>query len=90
MPYDITYLWNLKYGTYNKQKSETDPGQEEQTWDFPREGGEWGGWAFWGFWGGKLLYLECMGNGILMYSTEKCVCLGYFVLQQNIELNKTL
>ena len=36
------------------------------------------------FYGCKLLYLECMGNGTLLYSTGKCVLLGYFAVQQNL------
>ena len=56
------------------QKNRTDHGQEKQTWDSQAEKGrEWDGWAFWGFGGCKLLYLEWMGNGILLYSTRKCV-----------------
>ena len=37
------------------------------------KGEEWDGWATWGFGGYKMLYLEWMGNGILLYSTGKCV-----------------
>ena len=35
----------------NKQKTETEHGQEEQTWDSRMgvKGREWEGWAFWGF-----------------------------------------
>ena len=34
----------------NKQKTETDHGQEEQTWGSQEgdKGREWDGWAFWG------------------------------------------
>ena len=49
------------------QKNRTDHGQER----IPRRKRD--GWAFWGFGGCKLLYLEWMGNGILLYSTRKCV-----------------
>jgi len=46
----------------------------------------WGGdgWAFWGFGRCKLLYVERMGNRILLYSIGKCVWLGHFVVQQNL------
>ena len=41
MPYDITYLWNLKYGThYPIDKTETDHGQGEQTCGCRDEGKE--------------------------------------------------
>ena len=55
----------------NKQKTETDHGQEEQTWDSQGERGkEWDRWAFVGFFGYKLLHLEWMGNG---QHREMCV-----------------
>ena len=37
-----------------------------------------------GVFGCKMLYLERMGNEILLYSIGKCVCLGHFVVQQNL------
>ena len=61
-----------------KQKTKTNHGQKEQTWG-PWSGGQgrkWEGWAFWGFEGYKLLYLEWMGNGILLPTVqhrEMCV-----------------
>ena len=65
----------------NRQKAETDHGQEGQTWDSQGgKGREWDGWAFGGILGYKLLYLEWMGNGTLLYSTGKCVLLGHFVV----------
>ena len=39
---------------------------------------------FGGFFGCKLLYLECMGNGILLYSPGKWVWLGHFVVGQTL------
>ena len=58
----------------NKKTPETDHGQGEQTWGSQEgRGREWDGQAFWGFSGCKLLYLEWMGNGALLYSTGKCV-----------------
>ena len=52
IPYDVTYLWNLKYGADDpiqktKTKPETDHGQGEQTWGSHwGKGREWDGWAF--------------------------------------------
>ena len=46
--YDITYMWNLIYGT-NKPicKTKTDHGHGEQTCGCQREEGrEWDGWEF--------------------------------------------
>ena len=67
----------------NKQKTETDHGQEAQTWVSwgGGKGREWDGWAFWGLGGCKL---EWTGNGILLYSTGKCVWLGHCGVQQNL------
>ena len=47
IPYDITCMWNLKYGTDDPiYKTETYHGQGEQTcgqgW-----GREWDGWGVW-------------------------------------------
>ena len=60
----------------NKQKTETDRGQEEQTCG-SQEGGGRGGSGMDGhlrvFLACKMLYLEWMGSGILPYSTGKCV-----------------
>ena len=58
----------------SKTKTKTDCGQGEQTWGSQGgKGREWDGWAFGGAVGCKLLYLEWMGNGTLLYSTGKCV-----------------
>ena len=50
IPYDITYLQNLQYGTYYPiYKTERHHGQGEQTCD--SQGGwgrEWNGWVLWG------------------------------------------
>ena len=57
----------------NKQKTEIDHGQEEQTWSSQvGKGREWDIWAFGGVFGCKLLFLEWIGNGVLLYSTGKC------------------
>ena len=40
MPYDNTYMWNLKYDTNDPiYKAETDHGHGEQTCDCQRVGG---------------------------------------------------
>ena len=33
----------------------------------------------------KLLHLEWMGSGALLYSTGHCVSLGHFAVQQNLK-----
>ena len=57
--YDITYLWNLKYGRDDHiYKTETDCGQGDQTCRFQGGGGrKWDGQVVWVL-GCKLLYLE--------------------------------
>ena len=59
----------------NKQtnKTETEHGQEEQTWHLQGRGGSWMDGHFGGFGACKLLHLERMGSGILLYGTGKCV-----------------
>ena len=66
----------------NKQKTETDHGQEEQTWG-SRAGRRGAGWmCILGVLGCKLLHLEWMGNGILLYSTRNvCDFVVHFVVQ---------
>ena len=55
------------------KKTEADHGQGEQTWGQKGSGQEWAGQGFGGFFECKLLYLELMGNGTLLYSTGNCV-----------------
>ena len=44
MPYDITYMWNLKYGTNEPiYKTETDSQTSRTDLWLPREKWEWGG-----------------------------------------------
>ena len=54
IPYDITSIWNLIYGTGDPvYKTETDHGQGEQTsgcWGDGEEGRERDGWGVWGWW----------------------------------------
>ena len=68
-PYDITYIWNLKYGT-NKPVYGTET--DSQTWRtdlwLPWRRREWDGLGF----GGdrcKLLHLEKINNKFLLKST---------------------
>ena len=64
IPYDITCLWNLKYGTDDPiYKTETDDGRGEQTDGCQGERGERGMDGQFGIFGCKLLYLVWMGNG---------------------------
>ena len=51
MPYDITYLWNLQYGTNDPTyKTETDHGHGEQTYVCQdREEREEDGQGVWGW-----------------------------------------
>ena len=74
IPYDITYMWNLNYGTDDSiYKTETDYGQGEQTCASQGQGEGSGMDERFGIWGCKLLYVEWMGNGTLLYSTGNCV-----------------
>ena len=72
LPYDITYMWNLKYDKnetiYENRKRLTDI-------DIQTRGcqGGWGGgggmdWEF-GISRCKLLYIEWINNKVLLYST---------------------
>ena len=50
-------------------------------------GGDWEGNGRDGHFEGlglQLLYLERMGDGILLYSIGKCVWLSHFIVQQNL------
>ena len=70
IPYDITYMWNLKYNTnehiYKKKKSHKC---REQSWGCQREG-RWGrkDWEF-GIKRCKLVYIGWIYNKVLLYST---------------------
>ena len=76
IPYGITYLWNLKYGTDDPiYKTETDRCQGEQTCGSQEgEGRECDGWGSLVFLGCKPLYLEWMGKGALRYIAQGMVC----------------
>ena len=85
IPYDITYLWNLKYGTNEPiYKTETDHGHGEQTCGC--QGWETGGGGMDGEFvvgGCQLLHLKWMGIEVLLNSTGKCVWLSYFANNRN-------
>ena len=56
---------------FTKQKDTMD---KESRLVIPRvDGGGSGMDGYFGVWGFKLLYLEWMGSGALLYSTRKCV-----------------
>ena len=71
--HDITYIWNLIYGTnepiYQKIKQTHEHG--EQTCGCQGGGGGEGSEMDWEFGVSicKLLYLECISNEVLLYST---------------------
>ena len=72
--YDITYMWSPKYGTndlFTKQKQIMDM---ESRLVFARgERGERGTDRKFGIGICRLLHLEWMADGVLLYSTGKCV-----------------
>ena len=73
--YDITSLWNLKYGPDDRiYKTEIGYSQGKKTSDCKGEGGKkWDGWEVWFCWC-KLLYLEMDGQwGPNVYHRELCV-----------------
>ena len=71
IPYDITYMWNLKYDTNELiYKTETDSQTQRTDVRLPRGKGRGGGmdWKF-GVSRCKLLYREWINNKVLPYST---------------------
>ena len=69
VPYDVTYMWNPKYGTNDPiYKTETDHGKH--LW-LPGGGSRMDG--EFGVGGCRLLDLEWISNRILLYSTGNCV-----------------
>jgi len=66
---DITYTWNLKHNT-SEHICETD----SQTWrtDVVAKA-ERGGMSEFGISRCKLLYIECINNKILLYSSGNCI-----------------
>ena len=71
IPYDVTYMWNLKYDT-NEPIYETETDSQTQRTDswLPR-GREDGGGMDWEFGVSRcqLLYIEWINNRVLLYST---------------------
>ena len=72
-PYDITYMWSLKHGTNDLSTKEKQIMDMEGRLVFVRGRGRGGDW--WGVGVGRcrLLHLEQMGDGVLLYSTGNCV-----------------
>ena len=71
IPYDITYMWNLKYSTSDTiYKTETDHGHGESTCGY-----QWGGRGEWEFGVSrcKLLHLDWLSNGVPLHSTRNYV-----------------
>ena len=69
IPYDITSIWNLIYGTNEPFHRKENHGLGEQTCGYQRGGGGSGrAWEF-GVNRCKLLPLEWISNEILVYST---------------------
>ena len=65
IPYDITYMWNLKYGTDDPiYKTETDCRL------VVARGREWDG--VWGWWSQTITF-GMDGQGVLFCSTGNCV-----------------
>ena len=83
IPYDITYMWNLKYGTNEPiYKTETESWTKRTDLWLPR-GGEGGRGMDWEFGIGrcKLLHLEWINCKLLMYSTGNYI--QYPVISHN-------
>ena len=73
IPYDITYMWSLKYDANDlstKQKPIMDHGG--QNYVCQGRGGETGIDGEFGVSRCWLLHLEWMGDGVLLYSTGNC------------------
>ena len=83
IPYDVTYMWILKYGTNELiYETETEPQTQRTDLWLPRE--SWGGrgmdWEF-GVGRRKLLHLEWIHNKVLLYSTGNYIL--YPVINHN-------
>ena len=69
MRYDVTYIWNLIYGTTKPFHKKETHGFGEHTYGCQGGGGGRGmDWEF-GVDRCKLLHLEWTGNEVLLYST---------------------
>ena len=73
IPYDIPYIWDLIYGTNEPFHRKENHGLGEQTCGCQEGGG--GSGADWESRVNrcKLLPLEWISNGILLYSTGNCI-----------------
>ena len=82
IPYDITYMWNLKYGTNETiYKIETDSQkQKTDVWLPRRRGEERGGLGVWG-WEMQTILLKWINNQVLLYGTGNYI--QYPVINQN-------
>ena len=80
-PYDITYMWNLKYDT-NEHIYETETDSETWRTDLclPRWGGGGKDWEF-GISRCKLLYIGWINSKVLLYSTGNYI--QYPVINHN-------
>ena len=73
IPYDITYMQNLKYDTSELiYETETDSQTQIMNLWLPRGWG-WRNGVEFGISGCKLLYIEWIDNKVLLYSTWKCI-----------------
>ena len=83
IPYDITYIWNLIYGTNKPFHRKETHGLGENTCGCQR-GGSWMDWEL-GVNRCKLLHLEWISNEILLYSTGNYILpLGWNMLENNV------
>ena len=70
IPYNTTYMWNLKYGTDEPiYRTEIDLQTENR---LVVAKGEWDGWEF-GVSRCKLLHSEWISSKVLLYSTENYI-----------------
>ena len=81
IPYDITYIWNLKYDT-NEHTYETEIDTQTQRIDLWMPRGRGGkDWKF-GISRCKLVYIRWINNKVLLYST------GNYILYPVINHNR--
>ena len=72
IPYDITYMWNIKYDT-NKPIYKTEPEQRIDLW-LPRKWGRKNGMnGEFGFRSCPLLHLPWISNEVLLNSTGNSI-----------------
>ena len=74
IPHDITYMQNLKYGRNDPIYKPKQIMDIEGRFVFASvEGGEKGSDGKFGVGRCRLLHLEWMGDGVLLYSTGNCI-----------------